>query len=417
MRNNTLQKILLIIMLLAGVAGIVLYSASYFIGILLIIMALVLYYFYKRTSEGREAARTWLSGFLKKLYIPALGIVVAIIIGAVIMILTGYNPIKAYGALFYGGFVKNWHVSILNAVPLIFTGLSVAFAFQAGLFNIGAEGQFYIGSMVATWMGLRLGMPPLFSIIIIFIAAGLVSAAYNIVPAALKVKTGAHEVITTMMLAHTAKYISPIFIRANGGDPAISKHAYVTDDILENSFLPIFRDFLPNANYRLHIGILIAIAVAIIVYYILYYTKIGFEVRAVGHNPNAARAQGVSIGKNIMIALLVAGALSGLAGVNQVLGLDHRMYQNLNAGYGWNGISVAILASNNPIGVIFTSLLWGALDAGGQYMTRTTQIPNSIVEILKGVVLFLIVAKYIYTFIGGRIRKRKKTALKAQEAV
>jgi simple sugar transport system permease protein len=116
-----------------------------------------------------------------------------------------------------------------------------------------------------------------------------------------------------------------------------------------------------------------------------------------------------------MIALLVAGFLSGLAGVNQVLGLDHKMFQNLSAGYGWNGISVAILASNNPIGVIFTSILWGALDAGGQYMNRTTQIPNSIVEIIKGIILFLIVARYIYSYIGRRFMKRRTR--KAKEVV
>lgn len=415
MQNKNLQKALVLLIILSGIAGIVLYSASYFIGILFIIAALVFYYFYKRTAEGTDSASSWAKGFVKKLYIPVVGILAAILLGAVLMLITGYNPIEAYKALFYGGFVKNWHISILNAVPLIFTGLSVAFAFQAGLFNIGAEGQFYVGSMVATWLGLRLGMPPFFSLILIFIISGLAAAAYNIVPAFLKVRTGAHEVITTMMLAHVARHLSPIFIRANGGDPATSTHAYVTDAINETNFLPIFKDFLPSANYRLHVGILIAIAVAIFVYYILYYTKIGFEVRAVGHNPHAARAQGISIGKNIMIALLFAGFLSGLAGVNQVTGLDHKMFQNLSAGYGWNGISVAILASNNPIGVIFTSILWGALDAGGQYMTRTTQIPNSIVEIIKGIILFLIVARYIYTYLGARIFKHRKK--KEQEAV
>ncbi|HAK45182.1 MAG TPA: ABC transporter permease [Spirochaeta sp.] len=416
MQNNSLSKIFIILMILSGIAGIFLWSASYFIGIIFIVLALFLYYFYKRSAEGSESAGVWAKGFVKTLYIPVFGIIAAIILGGLIMLLTGNDPVIAYKALFYGGFVKNWHISILNAVPLIFTGLSVAFAFQAGLFNIGAEGQFYIGSMVATWLGLRLGMPPLFSIILIFVIAGLAAAAYNIIPAVLKVRTGAHEVITTMMLAHIARHLSPIFIRGNGGDPATSTHAYVTNDILENNFLPMFKDFLPNANYRLHVGILIAIAVALLVYYILYYTRIGFEVRAVGQNPNAARAQGISIGRNIMIALLFAGFLSGLAGVNQVVGLDHKMYQNLSAGYGWNGISVAILASNNPIGVIFTAILWGALDAGGQYMTRTTQIPNSIVEIIKGIILFLIVARYIYTYIGGRFRKRRKDR-KAKEAV
>lgn len=406
------ETILLATTVVLAVIGLILYVAAYFWGFFLMAGAAVSYYFSLRIKNGSDAAWEDVKGFLKKLSIPAIGIVVAIVFGGFIMLLTGYNPLRAFGALFYGGFVRNWHVSILNATPLIFTGLSIAFAFNAGLFNIGAEGQYYIGLMASTWLGLRLGLPPIIVIPFIFVVAGALAAAYNAVPAFLKVKTGAHEVITTMMFAHIARYMSPIFIRANGGDPATSTHAYVTDTIGENTWLPLFRDFLPRANYRLHIGILIAIATAVFVHYILYKTKFGFEIRAVGENKDAARAQGISIGVNVFRALLFAGFLAGLSGVTEVLGLSHKMFENLNAGYGWNGISVALLAGNNPIGVIFTAILWGALDAGGQYMTRTTQTPNSIVEIIKGVILFLIVAKYIYTVLGGKIRKHRPAAVK-----
>ena len=414
MTNLNIKKetILLSATLVLALIGLILYVAAYFWGFFLMAGAAVCYYFSLRIKNGSRAALEELTGFLRKLSIPAIGILVAIVFGGLIMLFTGYNPIKAFGALFYGGFVRNWHVSILNATPLIFTGLSIAFAFNAGLFNIGAEGQYYIGVMASTWLGLRLGLPPFVVIPIIFVVAGALAAAYNAVPAFLKVKTGAHEVITTMMFAHIARYLSPIFIRANGGDPATSTHAYVTDTIGENAWLPLFQDFLPRANYRLHIGILIAIATAVFVHYILYKTKFGFEIRAVGENKDAARAQGISIGVNVFRALLFAGFLAGLSGVTEVLGLSHKMFENLNAGYGWNGISVALLAGNNPIGVIFTAILWGALDAGGQYMTRTTQTPNSIVEIIKGVILFLIVAKYIYTVLGGKIRKFRPAAVK-----
>jgi simple sugar transport system permease protein len=147
---------------------------------------------------------------------------------------------------------------------------------------------------------------------------------------------------------------------------------------------------------------------ALFVYYLLFYTKFGFEIRAVGQNQLAARTQGISISTNIYRALLFAGFLAGMAGVVQVIGLDHKYFQNLSAGYGWNGISVALLASNNPIGVIFTSILWGALDAGGQYMARTEQTPNSIVEIIKGIILFLVVARYIYSTLGSRMKLGKR---------
>lgn len=399
---------------LLAVFGTILYMASYFWGLFLLAGALLVYMIEKRLSTGREETREILKKWGRMLIIPAGGIVTAVIVGGVIMLLTGYDPLAAYKALFYGGFVRNWHISVLNATPLIFTGLSIAFAFNAGLFNIGAEGQYYLGLMAATWLGMNLRLPAILSVVLIFLVSGAVAGAYNFIPAFLKVKTGAHEVITTMMFAHIARYLSPIFIRANGGDPANSKHPYVTDTILDSSKLPLFKDFLERANYRLHIGILIAIATAFLVYYILFYTKYGFEIRAVGQNPQAARAQGISIGKNIFRALVFAGFLAGLAGVNQVLGLDYKMFENLQANYGWNGISVALLASNHPLGVIFTSLLWGALDAGGQYMTRTVQTPNSIVEIIKGIILFLIVARYIYSWIGIKLKKRRE---KKREAV
>jgi general nucleoside transport system permease protein len=401
------------IVVLAAV-GTVLFMATYFIGLLFILAAVLLYGLFRRLGAGREGFFEDLRAAFKGLSVPIMGIAAAIIIGGIIMLLSGYPPIKAYKALFIGGFYKNWHISILNAAPLIFTGLSVAFAFKAGLFNIGAEGQYYIGAMAATYFGLYLGMPPLLTIPLIFILSGLLASAWNIVPAVLKVKTGAHEVITTMMLAHTARYLSPIFIRAHGGDPATSDHAYVTNELPEANWLPRFKSFLPEANYRLHTGILIAVLVAIFVYYLLYYTKIGFEIRAVGSNKDAARAQGISVGKTIMAALLIAGFLAGLAGVNQVAGLDHVLYENLSAGYGWNGISVALLAGGHPIGVIFTGLLWGALDAGGQYMSRVTQVENSIVEILKGVILFLVVAKYIYVILSQKMKKRRQLKLVEQ---
>ncbi len=404
MRSNALKTILAVIIILLGTAGIVLWFGSYFWGLLLMAGAGVIFYFQRRLTQDRETARADLRNLGRNLFVPVAGIVAAIIIGAILMAVTGYNPFQAYRALFYGGFVRNWHVSLLNATPLIFTGLSIAFAFKAGLFNIGAEGQYYVGAMAATFMGIYLKMPGILVIPLIFLVSGIVAGAYNYIPAMLKVRTGAHEVITTMMFAHVARYLSNIFIRAFGGNPSTSQHPYVTWPIEARAWLPRFQQFLPEANYRLHIGILVGIVMALFVYYLLFYTKFGFEIRAVGQNPLASRTQGISIPANTYRALLFAGFLAGIAGVVQVIGLDHKLFQNLSAGYGWNGISVALLASNNPIGVIFTALLWGSLDAGGQYMARTVQTPNSIVEIIKGIILFLVVARYIWSTLGHKLR-------------
>jgi len=275
MRSKALGIVLLIILILLGSAGLVLWLASYFWGLLLLLGAAVLFYLRKRLSSKREDARASTRKLLSNLLIPVVGIISAIIIGAILMAATGYNPFIAYKALFYGGFVKNWHVSILNATPLIFTGLSIAFAFKAGLFNIGAEGQYYVGAMVATFLGIYLKLPGILVIPLIFLVAGIVAGAYNYIPALLKVRTGAHEVITTMMFAHIARYISSVFIRGMGG-ATDSAHPYVTDPVEKRSWLPRFQQFLPEANYRLHIGILVGILMALFVYYLLYHTKFGF---------------------------------------------------------------------------------------------------------------------------------------------
>jgi simple sugar transport system permease protein len=407
MSGRIVRAILITLIIVTASIGVFLWFGSYFWGLLLIVGAGALFVVLKLMETSRTEVVEMMTGFAKKMFVPVMGIAIAIVIGGLLMLFTGYKPLEAYQALFYGGFVRNWHVSVLNATPLIFTGLSVAFAFKAGLFNIGAEGQYYVGAMAATFFAIFIGIPPLLALPLIFVLSGLFASAWVAIPALLKTRTGAHEVITTMMFAHIARYSSSIFIRHMGGDPATSDHAYVTWPILESNWLPRFKALLPEANYRLHIGILIGIGVALFIYYLLYYTRFGFEIRAVGQNPSAAKAQGISISRNIFMALMVAGFLSGLAGFAQVTGLDHKLFENLSANYGWNGISVALLASGHPIGVIFTALLWGALDAGGQFMSRTIQAPKSVVEIIKGIILFLVVARYLYSYLGSRIKKRR----------
>ncbi|VDA99726.1 hypothetical protein S1OALGB6SA_799 [Olavius algarvensis spirochete endosymbiont] len=380
------------------VIGIVLFLGSRHIGLVFLGAACVLWLIGEVLENGKKHLIEVLKSGFKTIRLPLAGIFLAFFIGGIFLLITGYQPLKSFGAMIYGGLVKNWHVSILNAVPLIFTALSITIAFKGGLFNIGAEGQYYVGTMAATWLGIRFDLPSLVAIPLIFIIAGGCGAAYNAIPAILKVKTGAHEVVTTMMFAYIARTISSLFIRFNGGDPTLSAHAYITDSISESTWLPTFKSFLPQANYRLHIGILIAVITALAVHHILHRTRLGFEIRAVGLNSFAARTQGIAVGRIILITMLLAGLLAAFAGVTQVLGLDHKMFENINAGYGWNGIAVALLAGTSSIAVVFCALFWGALDAGGQYMSRTLQTPTSIVEIVKGLILFLILARYLFRY-------------------
>ena len=384
---------------LLALAGGVLYLASYFRGGYLLLGALLAWGLERRLALG-DAFGARARSLCRRAAVPLAGILAALLIGAAIMSFTGYSPLASYEALFYGGFVRNWHISVLNAVPLVFTGLAIAFAFQGGMFNIGAEGQYLVGVMAATWLGIGMNLPPLAGMALVFLFGALTGAAANLVPALLKVKTGAHEVVTTMMFAYAIRTLAPIFIRAHGGDPALTTHPYVTDPVADRLWLPLFKGFLPEANYRLHIGILLAIACAFLVQFILTRTDLGYRIRAVGCNATAARTQGISVPWITTVSLLGSGALAAFAGVTQVLGLDHRMFQNLDAGYGWNGISIALLARNNPLAIPFTALLWGVLDAGGQYMARTVQTPNAIIEIVKGILLFLLLAEVIYEKAG-----------------
>ncbi|MBU0927970.1 MAG: ABC transporter permease [Spirochaetes bacterium] len=385
--------------------GSTLYLASYFAGGLLALAALAIFGFLRRSELGAEGFAAASRSMLKAAAVPAIGIASALAIGAAVMLATGYDPVASYAALFYGGLVRNWHISVLNATPLIFTGLAISFGFKGGLFNIGAEGQYFVGVMAATWLGLKLNLPAPLGVPLVFVVGMLAGAAANLIPAALKVKTGAHEVVTTMMMAYAIRTLSPMFIRANGGDPASSAHPYATAQIGERLWLPLFKDVLPASNYRLHVGVLVAVAAAFAVRFVLDRTDLGFKIRAVGHNPIAARTQGISTARITFATLLISGALASMAGVTQVLGLDHRMFQNLNAGYGWNGISIALLARNDPIAIVFAALLWGVLDAGGQYMARTASTPNAIIEIVKSVILFLLLAEVVYSSSGAAIKR------------
>ncbi len=404
MNKSLSYAITSILIVIIGTIGSILVIAGEFIGWLVVVVVALSYLISKGLQDG-ISLRERMIGFLFLLKTPLVGFVFALVIGGFIMFISGYNPITSYWALLYGGLYKNWHISVLNATPLIFTGLSVTLAFKCGLFNIGAEGQYYIGAMLAIYLGLHINIPPVLMILIIYITGFVGGSLFNLIPAVMKVKTGAHEVVTTMMLAYIAAKLSSLFIKFQGGNPATSDHAYITDTIVENAWLPRFKEFIPSSNYRLHIGILIAIGLAILVHLFLYRTRLGFEIRTVGAAPETARTQGISVPRTIIITMCLAGGIAAMAGVTQVIGLDHKLFENINAGYGWDGIAVALLAGTSPIGVIFTALLWGILDSGGQFMARTIQTPTSIVEIIKGLVLFLLLGKYLFIYITKRRKK------------
>ncbi|WP_055665456.1 ABC transporter permease [Desnuesiella massiliensis] len=285
------------------------------------------------------------------------------------------------------------------ATPLIFTGLAHAVAFKTGLFNIGVEGQFIIGMLSAELLGLIPGIPKPLHIIIIMAGGTLGGALWAAIPGYLKAKLGTNEVVNTIMMNFIAMSLSNYFTMGPFHKPSSAS----TYPIQESAMLT---RFLGETN-RLNTGIFVAIILVILVYILLWKTTIGYEIRAVGINPSAAEYGGIDIKKNIILAMAISGAIAGLGGAIHIAGVQHQNMQLFGfPNYGMDGISVALVAKSNPIGVIFSAILFGALNlSSGTLMLFG--IPKTISYIIQGIVILFIAAGYIFKLIG---EKRKKEA-------
>ncbi len=338
---------------------------------------------------------------LGDLLVPLLAIITALAIGAIIILATGANVFKAYGGLFRGAF-GDWTAlanTLVEATPFIFAGLAVALGFKCGLFNIGAEGQLAIGSMFAAVAGYSItGLPIYIHLPLALIIGALGGALWGAIPGFLRAKTGAHEVITTIMLNYIAIRLTDYLIKGPFRDPVSS--APQTPAIQQSAELP----YLFGVDYRLHAGFILAIALAFGVWWLLNKTTIGFEIRTVGSNPDAAQYAGMSITRNFVLAMSLSGALAGLAGVSQVLGLQHTLKSSFTAGYGFDSIAVALLARSNPLAVIPAALFWGALRQGAGLMQTEAHISKDLINIIQGLVIAFIAADQIVRWLY-RIKK------------
>jgi len=295
----------------------------------------------------------------------------------------------------------------MRATPLVFTGLAVSYGFRAGLFNIGAEGQLFLGGLAAAFVGLKVaGLPTLISLPIILLAAGLAGAAWAFIPALMKAKLGAHEVITTMMFSYIALYLVSFLV--NGPLRDKSSSIPQTAELPITSQLPRLSDVMPflGAN-RAHVGIILGIFAALVVWWILKYTVLGYEARAVGFNPLAAETGGISVARITISSLCISGFLAGLAGAVEVMGVHDRLFVQFTSGFGFTGIAVALLAKNNPFGVILAAILFGSLSAGAGTMQLEAGVSQKVIAIIQGTIIFLVGAETIVTWAVSRARGRK----------
>ena len=319
--------------------------------------------------------------------------------------LTRENPLTVYNAIFTAA-LKNrdgWGNVIYRATPLIFTGLAVALAFQCGLFNIGGEGQMVMGGFALTWIGFTCaGLPAFLLIPLCMLGGALAGAIWGGIPGYLKARRGVHEVVTTIMLNWIAvaftQYLTMAYKPADSWIPhtfEIAKSAQLSR--LARYLNPLGIDF-PKSNL-LNTAVFLAILAVIFAAYLLRRTKIGYEIRSVGFNPTAAECAGINVAKNTVLAMAISGAIAGLAGVNQVMGYQHRFRYGVFEGLGFDGIGVAFIGRNSPMGVVLAAVLFGILDHGGLAIDVTTKVPREIILVLKAVIL-------IFVVVSGEIAKR-----------
>jgi len=315
------------------------------------------------------------------------------------------NPLTVYNAIFTAA-LKNrdgWGNVIYRATPLIFTGLAVALAFKCGLFNIGGEGQMVMGGFALTWIGFTFAKLPAFLLIPLCMLGGaLAGAIWGGIPGYLKARQGVHEVVTTIMLNWIAvaftQYLTMAYKPADSWIPhtfEIAKSAQLSR--LARYLNPVGIDF-PKSN-QVNTAVFLAILAVIFAAYLLRRTKIGYEIRSVGFNPTAAECAGINVAKNTVLAMAISGAIAGLAGVNQVMGYQHRFRYGVFEGLGFDGIGVAFIGRNSPMGVVLAALLFGILDHGGLAIDVTTNVPREIILVLKAVIL-------IFVVVSGEIAKR-----------
>ncbi len=336
--------------------------------------------------------------------VPIISIIIGLIVGAIVMVVSGYDPIQGYSALWTGIFGDSYSIgnTIRQITPYILAGLAVAFAFRTGLFNIGVEGQLILGWLAAAWVGYAFELPKIIHLPLALLAAA--AGAFNFFIAGfLKAKFKVHEVIATIMLNYTALYIANAVIKK------LSDGSFKTERVLESASLrsPFLRELTDNSS--LHYGILIALLMVMVMWFILEKTTRGYELKAVGFNQHAAEYAGMSVNKNVILAMTISGMFAGLGGAMEALGT----FQNASikagfTGIGFDGIAVALLGANTPLGVVFGASLFGSLKYGALNMPNAAGIPEEIVSIIIALIIFFVASGYVIRVGLQKLSKKKE---------
>ena len=356
----------------------------------------------------------WISRLIDAL-LPVFAAMAALLVGAVMLLFLGVNPIEAYKALWDGAFgsTNAFAETLVKATPLLLVGIGICISFRGDVINIGGEGQMIIGAILATWVGLTFTTLPGWLVITLSMIAGFIGGGiWGGIPGLLKAYFRVNEILSTVMMNAIAVQLMNFLLRGPMIDPS---QAEIASKIPQTArLLEIFR--LPRlAPTRLHLGALIAVILAFLVYILLWRTTLGYRIRAVGQNPQASRYAGIKVQRSVVLALLLSGAFAGLAGATQVFGVNYRMITDgsssgFTGGAGFNGIVAALFGQLHPVLTIPASILFGALLVGANSMQRMVQVPSALVTALNGLVVVFVVSSEFWR----RRRQRRRLASATQ---
>lgn len=340
--------------------------------------------------DENEEKNHWLISLRNTISIPLAAVLLAMVIGAILLAISGANPLRAYAALLEGSFgtFKAFGRTLAKATPLIFSGLAVAFAFKAGLFNIGAQGQLLFGALASAAAGFLItGLPPLLHATVALLIGAAAGALFAAVPGVLKAYTGAHEVITTIMLNYVAINITDYIADGPLKDTTDGNIVARTPDILKSARIPSIGE--------IPVGFLLAVLAAVIVWWLLWHTTLGFEIRTVGLNPHAAKYAGMKVALTVILTMVISGFLAGIGGAVETQGIVGRYQPGFNTGLGFDGITIALLGKTHPIGIIPAAVLIGAMKAGASTMQFNAGVAKEITDVIQALMLFFVTADII----------------------
>ena len=322
---------------------------------------------------------------LAKILIPILSILIAFIAGGIIILCLGKNPVEAYGYLFSGAFGSGRKMgqTLVIACPLIFTGLAAAFAYKCGVFNLGGEGQFIMGAVTSIFVSAKLGDAGMGGLLVSLLAGTVAGGIWGAIPGILKITRGLNEMIVSIMLNYVATLLMGVIYTSWIRDASVPQTPAIADEV-----------HLPRiiTGMRFTWGFVIAVAVGLILYYVLFWTSAGFRLRAVGCNLTASRFNGIPVKRFMLASFIVSGAIAGLGGGAELLGTQFRLINGYGAGYGFDGVAMALIGQLHPIATMVVALFFAVLRVGSTTMQAATGVPTSVSDIIQALVIVFSVA-------------------------